>query len=140
MENRQTPCWPPAPESGPWRPVTPDTGAGAKHGATNLGDHALMLHRHHLHGAGEIGDAEKHDANNTAMAIRVLPALSASGFSNAETPLLMASVPVIAAHPEAKARKMRNTVKGAVPAASAGSAGWAVDQGYQSIIGQSQRL
>jgi hypothetical protein len=64
--------------------------------------------------------------NNTAMAIRVLPALSASGFSNAETPLLMASVPVMAAHPEAKARKMRNTVKGAVPAASAGSVGWAI--------------
>ena len=46
------------------------------------------------------------------MAMRVLPAFSASGFSKAGMPLLMASTPVRAVQPEAKARRTRNSVRG----------------------------
>jgi len=44
----------------------------------------------------------------------VLPALIDSGGLNTGTPLLMASTPVSAVHPEAKARKMSKTVRSVV--------------------------
>jgi hypothetical protein len=45
-----------------------------------------------------------------AMTMRVFLALTASGARKAETPLEMASTPVSAVVPEAKARSTRNTV------------------------------
>jgi hypothetical protein len=45
-----------------------------------------------------------------AITIRVFLALTASGARKAETPLEMASTPVRAVVPEAKARRTRNTV------------------------------
>ena len=58
-----------------------------------------------------------------AIQIRVMLAFFASGGRKAWTPLLTASIPVIAAQPEAKARSSRKTVTGCTTPTSGGRGG-----------------
>jgi hypothetical protein len=62
-----------------------------------------------------------------AMTMRVFLALAASGRRNADTPLEIASTPVSAVVPEAKARRITNIVT--APSAAPWSWSWAACSG-----------
>ena len=71
-------------------------------------------------------DADEHDHREAAHGHQGAGGVAALGPAKAGTPLLIASTPVSAVHPDAKARSARNSVNAPPTLAVRGSASWAL--------------